>query len=102
MNNLTSSPQNAQLPDDSVLFFPHEPNLQNAPPAINNPLFLTLPATTNQQLARSVILSPASIENRYSPHNNHCFSSPSSVSTHTKTILKITLPSTKDIPYWEA
>ena len=117
LNNYNS--HHTPTPHDSVLFSPHpEPNSHSNnhfSPIRQNPLFLNSPATTESQHHasqvpisyenhRSPLNRPSpfySNENRRSPLNLH---SPSSSnenhrsSTYTKTFLKITLPSTKDIP----
>jgi hypothetical protein len=106
MNNINSPHiqpiQNTPTPRESVLFSPHAEltlyTAQNIQPN-NQPLFLNSPATTvppNDSLIPPVSPSARSsaLPNRYFPKS----SENSRFSSYTKAFLKITLPSTKDIP----
>jgi hypothetical protein len=119
--NILNSPRitlqparNASTPHDSLLFSLHpESNLHtphNVSPICQEPLFLHSSTTVNSQPINPIALPidypvPASFENHCSPfyQSQHSpslyFSSEDRhSSTHSKTFLKFTLPSTKDIP----
>ena len=116
-NSHHTSPQSvrsALTPHDSVLFSPlHGPVLPTTnhfSPVRHNPLFLNSPTTTVSQHNAPIAHLPHSSENHRSPVNiQHHLSFENSHSpiassenhrfaTQSKTFLKITLPSTKDIP----
>ena len=102
-----ASPQslrNAPAPHNSILFSPHSQPILNTAyhfsPARNNPLFLNSPVTTQPQLNTPLAVAhpPISYENCCSPEISHLSYENHRSSLQTKNFLKITLPSTKDIP----